>query len=203
MVAHTLAALCGLNVPEAKLEKFSNKGSTFLVKRFDRQGIKRVHFASAMTLLGKTDGASAADGSSYLDIAAFIRSYGVQPKRDLIELWKRIVFSMAISNTDDHLRNHAFIFSNKGWILSPLYDVNPVPYGDELSLNVNDHDNSISIELAIQTAVRFGITKADAEKYAEDILKTVRDNWEKSAVRYGLTHRQVEEMRPAFNACCK
>ena len=201
MVAHDLASLCGLNVPEAKLEKFSPLGSTFLIKRFDRLGSKRVHFASAMTLLGKTDGASAADGSSYLDIAAFIKSYGAQPKKDLVELWKRIVFNMAVTNTDDHLRNHAFILTDKGWILSPLYDVNPVPYGDELSLNVDEEDNSISIELAVQTAVRFGISKSDAEAQAEEILKIVRDNWEKTAAGYGLTRRQIEEMRPAFSAC--
>lgn len=201
IVAHDLAALCGLNVPEAKLEKFSPLGSTFLIKRFDRLGSKRVHFASAMTLLGKKDGASAADGSSYLDIAAFIKSYGAQPKKDLIELWKRIVFNMAVTNTDDHLRNHAFILTDKGWILSPLYDVNPVPYGDELSLNVDEDDNSISIDLAVQTAVKFGISKSDAETVAEDILQIVRDNWERIAARYALTRRQIEEMRPAFNAC--
>lgn len=201
MVAHDLAALCGLNVPEAKLERFSPLGSTFLIKRFDRLGSKRVHFASAMTLLGKTDGASAADGSSYLDIAAFIKSYGAQPKKDLVELWKRIVFNMAVTNTDDHLRNHAFILTDKGWILSPLYDVNPVPYGDELSLNVDEEDNSISIDLAVQTAVRFGISESDAEAQAEEILKIVRDNWEKTAAGYGLTRRQIEEMRPAFSAC--
>lgn len=201
IVAHDLAAICGLNVPEAKLEKFSPLGSTFLIKRFDRLGSKRVHFASAMTLLGKKDGASAADGSSYLDIAAFIKSYGAQPKKDLIELWKRIVFNMAVTNTDDHLRNHAFILTDKGWILSPLYDVNPVPYGDELSLNVDEDDNSISIDLAVQTAVKFGISKSDAEAVAEDILQIVRDNWERTAARYALTRRQIEEMRPAFNAC--
>lgn len=201
IVAHDLAALCGLNVPEAKLEKFSPIGSTFLIKRFDRLGSKRVHFASAMTVLGKKDGASAADGSSYLDIAAFIKSYGAQPKKDLIELWKRIVFNMAVTNTDDHLRNHAFILTDKGWILSPLYDVNPVPYGDELSLNVDEDDNSISIDLAVQTAVKFGISKSDAEAVEEDILQIVRDNWERTAARYALTRRQIEEMRPAFNAC--
>lgn len=201
MVVHDLAALCGLNVPDAKLEKFSPLGSTFLIKRFDRSGSKRIHFASAMTLLGKTDGASAADGASYLDIAAFIKSYGAQPKKDLVELWKRIVFNMAVTNTDDHLRNHAFILTDKGWILSPLYDVNPVPYGDELSLNVDEDDNSIRVELAVQTAVRFGISEMDAEVYAEKILKTVRDNWEKTASGYGLSRRQMEEMRPAFRAC--
>lgn len=201
MVVHDLALLCGLNVPEAKLEKFSSFGSTFLVKRFDRIENKRIHFASAMTLLGKTDGASAEDGSSYLDIADFIKSNGIQAKEDLIELWKRIVFNMAVSNTDDHLRNHAFIFRNKGWTLSPLYDVNPVPYGDELSLNVDENNNSIDIELALNTATRFGITEEDAKKYVNEILKIVRENWEIIARKYGLSHGQIEEMRPAFSAC--
>ena len=201
MVVHDLALQCGLNVPNAKLEKFSSLGSTFLIKRFDRQGDKRIHFASAMTLLGKTDGASAADGSSYLDIASFIKSYGAQPKKDLIELWKRIVFNMAISNTDDHLRNHAFIFTKKGWILSPLYDVNPVPYGDELSLNINEYDNRINIDLAIQSAIKFGISKSDAKVYADNILKIVRENWGKKAIEYRLTRGQIEKMRPAFTVC--
>ena len=201
MITHDLAEICGLHVPEAKLEKFSNLGSTYLVKRFDRILSKRIHFASAMTLLGKTDGASAADGTSYLDIAAFIKSYGAQPKQDLIELWKRIVFNMAVSNTDDHLRNHAFIFTENGWRLSPLYDVNPVPYGDELSLNVDEEDNSINIDLVIQTAVRFGISETDATTYAKDILTIVKENWEKRATALGLSRRLIEEMRPAFSAC--
>jgi len=201
MVTHDLAELCGLHVPEAKLEKFSDLGSTYLVKRFDRILNKRVHFASAMTLLGKTDGASAADGTSYLDIAAFMKSYGAQPRQDLVELWKRIVFNMAVSNTDDHLRNHAFIFTENGWRLSPLYDVNPVPYGDELSLNVDEGDNSINIDLAIQTAARFGISETDAKIYAKDILTVVKENWEKRATVYGLSRRFIEEMRPAFSTC--
>lgn len=201
MVVHDLATLCGLNAPAAKLEKFSPLGSTFLIKRFDRSGSKRVHFASAMTLLGKQDGASASDGTSYMDLAAFIRSYGAQPRKDLIELWKRVVFNMAVTNTDDHLRNHAFVLTPKGWILSPLYDVNPVPYGDELSLNVDEFDNRINIDLAIQTAARFGVSKLDAEDQAENILKTVRDNWEKTASQYSLNRKQVEEMRPAFSLC--
>ena len=201
MITHDLAEICGLHVPEAKLEKFSNLGSTYLVKRFDRILNKRVHFASAMTLLGKTDGASAEDGTSYLDIAAFIKSYGAQPKRDLIELWKRIVFYMAVSNTDDHLRNHAFIFTENGWELSPLYDVNPVSFGDELSLTVSEEDNSINIDLAIQTAVRFGISETDATTYAKNILTVVQENWEKRAMALGLSRRLIEEMRPAFSAC--
>ena len=110
-------------------------------------------------------------------------------------------FNMAVTNTDDHLRNHAFILRDKGWMLSPLYDVNPVPYGNELSLNVDEEDNSIDIKLAIQTAKRFEIEESKAKTYAEEILKTIKDNWERLAECHGLTHRQIEEMRPAFNAC--
>lgn len=198
MVVHRLAQMCGLNVPEAKLEKFSDTGSTFLVKRFDRAGAKRVHFASAMTLLGKTDGASAADGTGYLDIAGFIKSHGADPKNDLTELWKRIVFYMAVSNTDDHLRNHAFIFTETGWRLSQMFDVNPVPYGNELSLNVDETDSSIDIELAISVAPRFGIAESQAKKEAMEITGTVKDKWEKTATGYGLSRSQIEEMQPAF-----
>ena len=200
-VAHDLAKLCSLNVPESKLETFSKLGSTFIVKRFDRDGKRRIHFASAMTMLGKTDGASSSDGSSYLDIAGFIKSNGVSPKKDLKELWMRIVFSMAISNTDDHLRNHGFILSKNGWALSPLYDVNPIPYGDVLALNVNSDDNSISMDLAIETAHHFGLSVKEATEIANNITTTVRDNWEKLATKYGLSRGAIEYMRPAFSAC--
>ncbi|MDO4962269.1 MAG: HipA domain-containing protein [Eubacteriales bacterium] len=200
-VVHDLAGMCGLRVPESRIEKFSKLGSTFLVKRFDREGHKRIHFASAMTLLGKTDGASAADGTGYLDIAGFIKSNGASPRADLIELWKRIVFSMAVANTDDHLRNHAFILKKEGWVLSPMFDVNPVPYGDELSLLVDENDNTISIELAVKTAPRFGIPEKEAAELAEEILITVRDNWMELALKYGLSRGQIEEMRPAFSEC--
>ncbi len=200
-VVHDLARMCGLNVPDSKLETFSKLGSTFLVKRFDRDGARRIHFASAMTLLGKTDGASAADGSGYLDLVSIIKSDGANPKGDLIELWKRIVFNMAVSNTDDHLRNHAFILKKNGWTLSPLYDVNPVPYGDELSLNVNEDDNRISIPLAVETAYHFNIKEEDALKMAGEITDIVRNNWEKLAAKYGIPRGKIEDMRPAFSAC--
>ena len=197
-VAHDLARLCGLHVPESKLEKYSKLGSTFLVRRFDREGDKRIHFASAMTLLGKKDGASAADGTSYLDIAGFIKSQGANPKADLVELWKRIVFNMSVTNTDDHLRNHAFVYTDSGWKLSPLFDVNPVPYGDELSLLVDDRDNHISVDLAIHTAPFFGIQKKEAEETAEEMQQTVHNNWERLARDFGLSRGQIEYMRTAF-----
>jgi len=177
MVVHDLAMMCGLDVPEAKLENFSKTGSTFLIKRFDRDGEKRIHFASAMTLLGKNDGAGAADGSSYLDLVSLIRKYGAAPKKDLSELWKRIAFNMAVSNTDDHLRNHGFLLTNEGWRLSPLYDVNPNSEGDVLSLNVDENNNLIDFELALDVASMFGITEKQARVCMDEIRGIVENNW--------------------------
>ncbi|MCC8164034.1 MAG: type II toxin-antitoxin system HipA family toxin [Lachnospiraceae bacterium] len=199
MVVHDLAVMCGLDVPEAKLENFSKTGSTFLIKRFDRDGEKRIHFASAMTLLGKNDGAGAADGSSYLDLVSLIRKYGAAPKKDLSELWKRIVFNMAVSNTDDHLRNHGFLLTNEGWRLSPLYDVNPDSGGDVLSLNVDENINLIDFELALDVASMFGINEKQARICLDEIRGTVENNWRILAKNHGLTRGEIERMAPAFD----
>lgn len=197
-VAYELAKMCGLNVKESKVQKFSKYGSTFLVKRFDRDKDKRIHFASSMTLLNKSDGSSYQDGTSYLDIAAFIKSNGSNPKEDLVELWKRILFNMAISNTDDHLRNHAFVFTLDGWKLSPLYDINPVPYGDSLSLNVDEYHNDIDIDLAISVSEFFGIDKDTAYKYTKEITSIVKDNWKSIASSLHLSRDEIENMSPSF-----
>ncbi len=203
MVVHDLAVLCGLNVPEAKLENFSKIGSTFLVKRFDREGAKRIHFASAMTLLGKNDGANAADGSGYLDLASLIRKYGAVPKKDLQELWHRIVFNMAVSNTDDHLRNHGFILSKEGWKLSPAYDMNPTTDGDVLSLNVDTDNNLIDFELALSVAKLYEIPQKQALENLEEIKNTVETSWRKLAQYYGLNRGEIEAMAPAFDMTFK
>lgn len=200
-VVHDLAGLCELNIPESKLETFSKTGSTFIVKRFDRDGNRRLHFASAMNLLGKTDGASGEDGSSYLDLVSFIKAYGAKPKEDLFELWKRIVFNMAVSNTDDHLRNHGFVLTKEGWRLSPLYDVNPNIYGGNLSLNVDQDDSTISFELLLSTAKLYGLEGTDASGIIQDIKEIVRDNWEGLAEKYGLSRKARLYMKPAFLEC--
>jgi serine/threonine-protein kinase HipA len=198
MVVHDLAVMCGLHVPEAKLENFSKFGSTFLVKRFDRDGNKRIHFSSAMTMLGKTDGSDAADGSSYLEIASFLKANGAQPQKDLFELWKRIVFSMTVSNTDDHLRNHGFILTEDGWCLSPLYDVNPDIYGNNLSLNVDENDSHIDFELAVSAAKYYGIDVKQAHTIVGEMQNTVRENWRTIAKKYGISHGEIKRMEPAF-----
>ena len=199
MVVHKLAKICGLHLPEARLEKFSRFGSTFLVKRFDRKERRRIHFSSAMTLLGKTDGESG--DTSYLDLASFIKGYGAFPKEDLTELWSRIVFYMAVSNTDDHLRNHGFLLCNQGWRLSPLYDVNPNLYNDRLSLNVSLHDNLLDFDLALEVSQYFDLSHTEAKDRLEFIKNTVNDNWQSIAKQCGLSRNDILFMEPAFVRC--
>lgn len=194
MTVHDLAETCGLNVPQAKIEKFSNKGSTFLVKRFDRKEKSRIHFTSAMTLLGKKDGEEA----SYLDIVSFIKSYGQSPQSDSEELFKRIVFSMAVSNIDDHLRNHGFLLSDNGWRLSPMYDVNPINYGTRLALCVDHDNNEIDFDLAISTAKYYNISKVKAENIVKEIRGIVNSSWRRVASSYGLSRGEIEKKAPAF-----
>ena len=199
MVVHELALLCGINVPEARAEVFSSLGTTFLVKRFDRAGKERIHFSSAMTMLGKSDGADATDGSSYLEIVSFLKANGANPKQDLIQLWKRIVFGMAVSNTDDHFRNHGVLLTNNGWILSPMYDVNPDVFGEFLSLNVDSDNSAIDLNLAIEASKYYGITKADAASLADEIVRKVDNNWRALVGKYGISHSEAERMSPAFS----
>ena len=198
MVVHELASLCGLNVPAAKCEKFSKNGNTFLVKRFDRTASnKRIHFVSAMTVLGKKDGDGADEGVSYLDLAQTIQQNSTQPKKDLEELWKRIVFSIAVTNTDDHLRNHGFLFNDKSFCLSPLYDVNPNPDGTGLSLNIDENDNSLDYDLALSAAPYFGIKKDEASKIVTS-TKEILKQWKTIAQGYGLTRQNIADMEKCF-----
>lgn len=195
MVAHDLAQMCDLNVAEAKVHNFSKNGSTFLTKRFDRVNGQRIHFASAMTLLGKIDGDH---DVGYLDIASFIRQNGATPNTDLRELWKRIVFSMAISNTDDHLRNHGFLMTREGWQLSPAYDINPNIYGTELSLYVSQYDSTIDFELALETAKHYDISNAEAKCYINNVKDVVHRNWVLLATKYNISRSEIERVEPAF-----
>ena len=170
MVTHQLALNAGLNVPEAVAGKFYGQQHTLLTKRFDRTAEGgRLHFASAMTLLGQTDGAFKS-GVSYLDLVEFISKSGANVSGDLDELWRRIVFSICVSNTDDHLRNHGFLFREGGWVLSPAYDMNPVETGNGLSLNISETDNAQELDLVEEVAPYFRVS----EKRAGEIIKKVK-----------------------------
>lgn len=198
MVVYNLAAKCGINITEAKVEKFSNhQHHTFLVKRFDRIKKERIHFASAMTMLGYTDDKDSHAGASYLEIADFIIKYGARVNEDLRELWKRIVFSICVSNTDDHLRNHGFILSEKGWMISPAFDINPNETGTGLSLNISGNDNSLSFEPALEAAEYFRLDTNEANKIIDE-LKSKVGGWKAVAEKYGISKREQSSMEKAF-----
>lgn len=198
MVTHDLASLCSLRTVDAKCERFSKNGSTYLTKRFDREGKSRVHFMSAMTAIGKTDGADSASGSSYLEIAEVIEKYGTNPREDLRELWKRIVFSIAVTNTDDHLRNHGFLLKRSRLLLSPLYDVNPSPDGGGLSLNIDENSNELDFTLAVDSARYYGLKKDEAASICTQIRNTVSQRWRGLAVKYGIAREEIERMAHCF-----
>lgn len=198
MLVADLARAAGIEMSECRLDSFSKRGSTFMTKRFDRQGEGRIHFASAMTLLGRKDGDDAEAGASYLELAEFIMRSGSRPDADLRELWKRIVFSIAVSNTDDHLRNHGFLLDAKGWRLSPAYDINPSPDSAGLSLAIDEHDNSLDFSLALSVAPYFRLSKPEALSIMEAIRGVV-STWQERAKALGIRRPEIERMQGAFN----
>jgi len=198
MVTNELARNAGLNVAVSKIQKFSSKYYTFLTKRFDRTNTgERIHYASAMTLLGYVDGNNFQDGVSYLDIVDFLTKYGANIESDLMELWKRIVFNIFVSNTDDHLRNHGFILTEKGWILSPAFDINPNEDGAGLSLNISLDDNSLDLDITLEVADYFRLTKEDTLMIIESIKKSVKE-WRSVANKYKLAKSEQELMAKVF-----
>ena len=192
-----LAEKAGLRVPESRVVTLGSKHHTFLSKRFDRVFEGRIHFASAMTLLERSDGEDHTSGVSYLDLVEFIEQNGEEPSLDLMELWRRIVFSIVISNTDDHLRNHGFLLGTRGWRLSPAYDLNPNPYGDGLRLNISEHDNAQDVDLALEVSELFHLRKPTALTIVREVLEAVRD-WRTVAKHLGATPHQIEHMQAAF-----
>jgi len=198
-VVHELASKAGLRVPEASARTFTSRHHTFLSQRFDRTPAgQRHHFASAMTLLGYSDGASAATGVSYLEVAEFIMRHGAAPEDDLAELWRRIVFNICVSNTDDHLRNHGFILAAKeGWRLSPAYDMNPNPQGDGLTLNITENDNRLDPELALEVAASFHLDLSHAKEMMGVVRHAVKQ-WRQVATRQKISKAEQEKMALAF-----
>lgn len=198
MVVHELAANSGITVAPAMLQKYTGRHHTFLTKRFDRVNqTQRIHFASAMTLLGYRDGADYHEGVSYLDLAGLIQQRGRNVNENLKELWKRIVFNIMVKNTDDHLRNHGFLLFQDGWELSPAYDMNAVSAGTGLTLNISENDNSLSLELALEVAQHFRIKPKDALLIIDDMKKSIFD-WRRIAVKYKLSNREQDAMEEAF-----
>jgi serine/threonine-protein kinase HipA len=196
MVAHSLADKAGVNVPSAKLMKFNGDHHTFCIKRFDRTKSKRVFYTSAMTILKKID----SENSSYLDIAQSIQTHCSSNKiaSDLEQLFRRVVFNIAVSNRDDHLRNHGFILNKDGWSLSPAFDMNPNIDKSEHVLNIDDRDNRPDMNTVLSTADFYGLKSAPAEQIVDEVLKVV-GMWREVALTIGLRKGEIELMETAFD----
>ncbi|OGT47982.1 MAG: toxin HipA [Gammaproteobacteria bacterium RIFCSPHIGHO2_12_FULL_41_15] len=199
MLIYHLARSAGIDMADSILKRFNSRHHTFLNKRFDRtDSQQRIHFASAMTLLQRSNGEDASTGVSYLELAEFITQQGARPVQDLHQLWRRIVFSMCVSNVDDHLRNHGFIFyPQAGWVLSPAFDMNPVAQGNGLKLNVSESDNAQDLSLAQEVAPYFRIKPVQSKQIIADIVRVVRP-WHKAAKQLGISLHEQNFMERAF-----
>ncbi|APS37477.1 type II toxin-antitoxin system HipA family toxin [Salegentibacter sp. T436] len=196
-LAYKLALASGIEIAESKIEKITGQYHTFLTKRFDRDNGNRIHFASAMTMTGNTEEIIKDDSPSYLEIIEFIENYGVDVETNLHQLWRRIVFNIAVSNTDDHLRNHGFILKEKGWILSPAYDLNPSVEKDGLSLNIDMEDNALDFDLARSIGKFCRLNEEGMETILKEVLTVVKD-WKSMASKLGIANKEIEIMSPAF-----
>jgi serine/threonine-protein kinase HipA len=199
MVIHELAQMSGINVAPAMIRKFSGRHHTFLTNRFDRiNNTGRIHFASAMTLLGSIDGTDYQSGASYLDLVGLIQRKGNRVNENLKELWKRIAFNVMVKNTDDHLRNHGFLLTPNGWDLSPAYDVNPVPAGTGLTLNISENDNSLNLDLVLEVSFYFRLKSSEAKDIIDEMKKTIV-LWKQIAAKYKISSREQNTMAAAFD----
>lgn len=197
-LAYQLATAAGIDMADSKIEKISGQYHTFLTRRFDRDNGKRIHFASAMTMTGSTEDIIKESVPSYLEIVEFIENYGANVEANLHQLWRRIVFNIAISITDDHLRNHGFILTEKGWVLSHAYDLNPSIEKDGLSLNIDMDDNALSFDLAKSVGEYFRLSENEMEAILSEVLEVVK-NWENEAKRIGIKRSEIELMAGAFS----
>jgi serine/threonine-protein kinase HipA len=196
-LAYKLAINAGIEMAESKIEKVSGNFNTFFTKRFDRNESRRIHFASAMTMTGRNEELLKSETASYLDLAEFIHFNGVNIKQDLEQLWRRIVFNICISNTDDHLRNHGFLLTEKGWKLSPAYDLNPSIDKDGLALNIDYANNSLDLELAKSVGQYFQLQTNRMTEIINEV-KYATSQWKALAKSIGIARAEIELMDKAF-----
>jgi serine/threonine-protein kinase HipA len=195
-VALTLAKNAKITVPTWRVEKILEK-PVLIIKRFDRNKEQRIPFLSAMSMLGAHDN----EQHSYIEMAYALAQNGAAPDEDMAELWRRIVFTVMISNTDDHLRNHGFIYERyKGWRLSPAYDMNPTPIETKahvLTTAINFYDTSASLDIAMEVAKEFRLSKDNAHKIIKEVTTAVVQ-WRQVATDLGLPKRECDRMASAF-----
>jgi serine/threonine-protein kinase HipA len=195
-LALTLAALAGIPTPVWRLQEVAGR-PVLLLRRFDRDAKGRIPFLSAMSMLAATDG----EPHSYMEIADALRQHGATAEADCAQLWRRIVFNILISNTDDHLRNHGFLYqTGRGWRLAPAYDLNPTPTDIKeraLSLAIDEADNTASLDIAFGVAKHFGVKDKQAREIGRAV-GTAINAWRKAAAHLGLSAGERDRMASAF-----
>jgi serine/threonine-protein kinase HipA len=196
-LAYQLATKAGVEMAPCRIEKIMGNYHTFFTKRFDRENGERIHFASAMTMTANNEDTIRNNPASYLDIAEFISNHGTNIEANLHQLWLRIIFNIAISNTDDHLRNHGFILTAAGWILSPAYDLNPSIEKDGLALNIDTDNNALDFELAKSVGQYFRLNEKQMKTIIKEVLE-VTTNWKTIAKEIGISRSEQDIMTKAF-----
>lgn len=196
-LSHLLAKEAGVEAAETRAITAGEKYHTLLSKRFDRTTDgRRRHFASAMTLLGLTDGCNAQTGNGYLDIVDFILQHCCDVEANLQQLYRRVAFNIAIHNSDDHFRNHGFLLTPKGWTLSPAYDLNPT-FNDHQSLLINATTNRSDLQLLLASSEEYMIGKEEATHIIEEVKDGV-SQWRSMATRLGIAKREMDLFAQVF-----
>jgi len=195
-VALRLAERAGIRTPETELIRVAGK-PVLLSRRFDRQGSVRIPFLSALSMMGLQDGTH----GSYPELVDVLVQYGAQSAADARELYRRMIFNVLISNVDDHLRNHGFLWPEKnGWTLSPVYDLNPVPTDIRprvLTTNISLDEGTCDLDLALSVAQYFGLSSKAAKEIAKEVATAVV-TWRKMSAKLGARAAEVERMKTAF-----
>lgn len=190
-----LADAAGISVPLWRLESVLRK-PVLLLQRFDREGATRVPFMSALTALGASDN----EEHSYLELVDVLRREGAAVEADLRQLWRRLVFNLLVSNTDDHLRNHGFLRAGAGWRLAPAYDLNPMPTDVRPrmhALALDESDHAAPFEAVLASSQFFGLPEKSARQIAREVARVVK-TWRKAVDRAGLKPKELERMESAF-----
>ena len=194
---HLLAKNAGINSAETKVIATNDKHHTLLSRRFDRTDAgERIHFASAMTLLGLNDGDNATTGHGYVDIVDFILSGCTDVDANLRELFRRVAFNICVGNSDDHFRNHGFLLTAKGWVLSPAYDMNPT-LNDHQSLLINSNTNKSDLSILLDSCDEYMLTHTIAKEIIDKVVAAVKD-WHALANRLGITKREMTLFEGVF-----
>lgn len=200
--AHLLAKRAGIDVAKTKLARLSKDRDILLSERFDRNSEgKRIHFASAMALLGLEDGCGADTGNGYLDIVDFIVKNCTDVQRNLVELYRRVAFNILFGNTDDHFRNHGFLLREKGWTLAPAYDINPSE-GRNQCLLINEYTEQSDMEALRRSCESYMLDRKDANEIISEVTDAVRD-WQSVAKKNQISPKVLGKYSDRWSSCQK